>query len=349
MSITLMLVASFALSSTPLDVKAAESNPPELGAVSFGSDLPAALLQSKSSGKPLFLLFDEIPGCATCKGFGAGPLSHPLLVDAIETEFVPVAIHNNKGGADAEALKRFGEPAWNNPVVRFVDASGRDVIAREDGVWSTDGIAQRMASALRAAKREVPAWLSLAVQETEPSSVERVTFAMHCYWVGQAALGGLDGVVGVKPGSIEGHEVVEVSYRPSRLALADLVKKSDALDCAVKVFAASEADAKIARSVVGDRAKVASEMSKAPASEYLYHLQHSNLRFLPLTELQATRVNSDLGLGRAPSRWLTPTQTALLVRVDAKLRAKPDALAGVMRPALTAKLADYSRELSARL
>src|SRR5262245_52917392 len=119
-------------------------SPPELGRVHFGRNVDAALAQAASAKKPVFLLFQEIPGCATCKSFGAGPLTHPLLVESIETLFVPVVVHNNKGGEDAQALERFHEPAWNNPVVRWLDGAGRDLIPREDGVWSADEIAARM-------------------------------------------------------------------------------------------------------------------------------------------------------------------------------------------------------------
>ena len=80
-------------------------------------------------------------------------LSHPLLVEAIENEFVPVAVHNNKSGRDAEILKRYQVPAWNFPGVRFVDARGKDLIARRDRVWSMPGIAARMRSRTREGQR----------------------------------------------------------------------------------------------------------------------------------------------------------------------------------------------------
>ena len=43
--------------------------------------------------------------------FGRDVLSNAQLVEAIETEFTPLLIHNNKPGKDAEVLRRFGEPA----------------------------------------------------------------------------------------------------------------------------------------------------------------------------------------------------------------------------------------------
>ena len=52
----------------------------------WGRDLDAALASSAKSGKPVFALFQEIPGCAGCKQFGRDVLSNPLLVEAIQGE-----------------------------------------------------------------------------------------------------------------------------------------------------------------------------------------------------------------------------------------------------------------------
>ena len=48
---------------------------------------------------------------------------------------MPVAIRNNtKGDREAAIRERFDEPAWNNPVIRFLDRSGRDILPRKDRV-----------------------------------------------------------------------------------------------------------------------------------------------------------------------------------------------------------------------
>lgn len=74
--------------------------------------------------------------------------------------------------------ERFDEPAWNNPVVRFLGAGAKDVIPREDGVWKTDALLARMVAALRAAERDVPTWLATVAAETASGEVERAVFAM---------------------------------------------------------------------------------------------------------------------------------------------------------------------------
>ena len=83
-------------------------------------------------------------------------LSNPQLVRLIESEFVPLLVHNNRPGRDAELLKRFKEPAWNYQVVRFLDSEGEDIIPRKDRVWTRQALAARMAAALRASGRPVP-------------------------------------------------------------------------------------------------------------------------------------------------------------------------------------------------
>jgi len=63
----------------------AASNPDqaeELGAVHWLRDIDVAVAQSKEKNKPILILFQEVPGCSTCRNYGKGALSHPLLVEA---------------------------------------------------------------------------------------------------------------------------------------------------------------------------------------------------------------------------------------------------------------------------
>ncbi len=87
-------------------------------------------------------------------------LTNPQLVKAIEEEFIPMLVYNNRGGGmDRELLERYSEPAWNFQVIRFLDAEGEDIIPRKDRVWTTSGVARRMVKTLRVVKRPVPDYL----------------------------------------------------------------------------------------------------------------------------------------------------------------------------------------------
>ena len=83
-------------------------------------------------------------------------LSDSALVAIIEREFIAVLVRNNVGGEEAQILKEYDVPAWNYRVVRFVDASGKDLIPRKDPVWESHALSMRMRDALIATGREVP-------------------------------------------------------------------------------------------------------------------------------------------------------------------------------------------------
>ena len=327
-----------------------EERPRELGRVQFERDLGAGLERAEAMERPAFVLFQEIPGCATCVAFGKGPLSHPLMVEAIEDLFVPIAVYNNRGGADGRALQRFGEPSWNNPVVRFLDAEGDDWIPRRDGVWSTRGIAQRMRAALVAANREVPVWFETFVQETGQEPTARAHFAMPCYWSGEARLGSLEGVVNTKAGWLDGREVVTLTYRPSEVSLQDLIQRARGLSCAARVWVDEESDLGRLDEPTRRQVHVADRIPRpASSSDQLYYLGRSPLRWLPLTSLQRRRVNSALGLGSDPAAWLSPRQRDLARRIEAKLAVSPEALRALDVPDDPNALAEYARTLDRTL
>jgi hypothetical protein len=131
-------------------------NAVEVGAVAWGRDFDAAQAQAKASGKPILVLFQEVPGCKGCQRFGREVMSDPRMVKAIQENFVPLLICNNRPGKDAEVLQRFGETAWNYQVVRFLNADGADLIPREEQVWTVPALTARMARALEKAGRTVP-------------------------------------------------------------------------------------------------------------------------------------------------------------------------------------------------
>jgi len=237
-------------------------------------------------------------------------LSHPILAEAIETEFVPLMVVNNQPGRDAELLKRFREPAWNYQVVRFLDQSGTDLIPRKDRVWTPQGTAARMVEALEKAKRPVPKYLQSIVV---PSGADLgdAAFAIHCFWTGELKLGAIDGVVRTEAGWLDGHEVTRVWYDRSELKFADLLKAAQKVDCARKVFSASADErahaVKTGRLSVGEL----TGYRAAKASDQKRQIQGTPYAAISMTAMQATKVNA---LARrdhqAAQLWLSPTQRA---------------------------------------
>lgn len=284
------------------------AQPEEAGKVRWMRDLDAALEAGGKSGKPVFALFQEIPGCAGCRQFGCEVLSHPLIVAGIESEFAPLLIHNNKPGKDAEVLKRFGEPAWNYQVVRFIDARGADLIPRKDRVWETGPLAERMIDALQKAKRPVPAWLGLLASEHSPR-LQQAALAMGCFWTGEMQLGQLDGVITTEAGFIGGREVTLVKYDPAVLSLPQLANAAGKVRCADVLYV--PAGALAGTRAGGLKAEALTGYKPAPASDQKKQLPGTAAAKLNLGGAQATKVNA--WIRTEPAKvlpFLTPEQRA---------------------------------------
>lgn len=298
---TLMLLSLAAgailLSSTPSTnqpITASTNNlpPEELGKVNWLRDLAAGKAEAEKSGKPILILFQEVPGCSNCTRFGNSTLSNPLIVEAIETYFVPVCVYNNKGGADAEALKKFNEPAWNNPVVRIVRADYKDVVLRMPDFSSSYALVNGMRRALDLTGAIVPRYLELLEEElgARESGLETATFSMYCFWSGEGTFGEIPGVVETEPGFQDGREVVKVQFNPAIVSKAELEKKTQPkgiASCSKNEGFRSDREPK-------------------------YYLAQTDYKFVPMSTLQACRANSLAGKNQSPDELLSPRQLALL-------------------------------------
>lgn len=292
--------------------------PDELGTVEWIRDFEIGLARSEKESKPVFLLFQEVPGCATCRNYGHNVLSHPLIAEAIETLFVPVAIFNNKGGADAKVLKLYGEPSWNNPVVRIVGSNGKDIVKRIGGNYSKLAVVAAMQQALSKNNLPIPKYLDLLHEElmAEKSGTETATFSMYCFWTGEQKLGDLDGVVETQPGFMNNREVVEVEYDSSKISFETLLKKANKSGCASHVFADDDKQLKASKSIVG-KSGVSEKGDFRLDREPKYYLSKTVYQYVPMTQLQAARANSLIGNGGLPNEVLSPRQIALVKTIRA--------------------------------
>jgi len=283
------------------------SQPIETGIVSWGRDVNEALLSAASTTKPVFALFQEVPGCSGCKQFGADVLSNPIIVDAIHEAFVPLLIHNNTPGPDADALADFGEPAWNYQVVRFLDASGNDLLPRQDRVWETGPLAARMVRALDLAGKSVPQYLRILEQE-HSDRLRTVHFSQACFWVGEAQLGAIEGVVTTQAAFMAGHEITTVAFDPNVIAIDQLADEARRRGVASMVFADADHHAALAASGMRVQAVDTGSHRIAPARDQKRQLRG---RKVPtgLTNGQLTKLNALLHVSTDAARsYLAPSQ-----------------------------------------
>ena len=294
-AILLMTTNSYAQEKTNSDSQAKE-----LGKVSWYRDYDDAVALSLEQKKPILILFQEVPGCATCRNYGKDVLSHPLMVEAIENLFIPLAIYNNKGGKDKKTLEKFNEPSWNNPVVRIVNSLGSDIVKRVGSDYTALGLHSAMTYALTSRNKIVPEYLSLLGDEltaVDNNSVKEKYFKMYCFWTGEKQLGSRNGVLNTEAGFMSGHEVVKVKYDENEITNDQLSK-----------FAG-----------LHEFTPISKDHSYRPASnDEDYFLQHTDYKYLPLTPLQRTKINSAIGNRKSAEKYLSPKQLKRLKELKSK-------------------------------
>lgn len=291
----LKLLGAFIICSTMQQGYAQEKTSPknqdeELGKVSWYRNYHEALSASKKQKKPVLLLFQEVPGCSTCRNYGHNVLSNPLLVEAIESEFIPLAIHNNKGGEDKKILDLYNEPSWNNPVVRIVDQYGKDLTDRISGNYSAIALYKAMVQVMKIENKAIPKYMELLGEELAASNnrnIKEKTFKMYCFWSGEKHLGSADGVLTTQAGFMSGHEVVRVTYDSKKISEADLSTFAKRADISP---------------ITSDRSYRSSKKDED------YYLQHTPFKYLPLSPLQRTKINSAIGHKMDPEQYLSPKQ-----------------------------------------
>lgn len=294
----------------------APSQQEELGLVHWLRSYDEAIQKGKQTGKPIFILFQEVPGCSTCKNYGNNLLTHPHIVEALESHFVPLAIFNNKGGSDAAILRKFGEPSWNNPVARIIDPnSEKDIVKRLNGRYDMESLISTISNGLLESNQLIPDYLTYLQEEYQSSDPRETHLSMYCFWSGEKNLGKLDGVLATKAGFMNGAEVVKVKYDANRLKEKELISFAASKQCADGVFSDDQREIQAAKKL---KVRTKSEGKFRADRQPKYYMYNSDYRYVPMTSLQALKVNSDLSNKTSPDRHLSPRQLEILELVRQK-------------------------------
>ena len=263
----------------------------ELGEMAWLRDFEQAQAEARARSKPILLLFQEVPGCSTCVNFGQDVLSHPLMVDMIEDHFVPLAIFNNHPGPDATILRRFGEAAWNNPVIHFIAADGAPIVPRLANRYDPLGLHSKIAQVLASRDDPIPAYFNLLGRGllVETGLAEAATYTTPCFWSGETSLAQHSAVISTDAGWVHGEEVVRVLFDPREGGRA-------ALDGHAHEEGFRPIDG---RSFALDR-------------EPQFYLRKSAMRFLPLSPAQRSAINLALPYRRDAKELLSHRQRTWL-------------------------------------
>jgi hypothetical protein len=185
-----------------------------------------------------------------------------------------------------------------------MNADRREYVPRHAGDYTVKGLLGSMRAALKSAGRDVPKWLAVSLP---PTRTETATFGMYCFWSGEVAIGGLDGVISTQAGFLDGHEVVEATFDPTVISFEALYTKAKAAGQADHVFARSEAQAK---AVAGARRTDAP--IRRSKKDDKYQIRRHPLNRLALSAAQRTKINAAVGRGQDPTGYLSPRQRAAL-------------------------------------
>ncbi|MBE0579948.1 VPGUxxT family thioredoxin-like (seleno)protein, type 2 [Devosia sp.] len=292
----------------------------ELGDVAWLRDHDLALASAAEQGKPVLLLFQEVPGCSTCVRFGQDVLTHPLMVEMIADRFVPVAIFNNHPGSDAEILRRYDEPSWNNPVVRFLGRDGAELLPKLNDRYDALGLHTKIIAVLEMLGEDVPQYFRLLGRDllVENGLSESVTYTTPCFWSGETSLAAHPAVITTDAGWVDGEEVVRVHFDPREVCRGDL-----------DAFAQVEGFSPIKSSGF--------EVDREPQ----FYLRKSAVRHLPLTPAQRTRINLAVPYKQPLSDILSPQQSTWFADLRLPQSSEDDAYRLDIRrtwPALVAQL-----------
>jgi hypothetical protein len=263
----------------------------ELGEVAWLRDHDQGLALANKQGKPVLLLFQEVPGCSTCVRFGQDVLTHPLMVELIADRFVPVAIFNNRPGTDVEILRRYGEPSWNNPVVRFLGPDGAESVPRLADRYDALGLHERITAVLETLGDDVPSYFRLLGRDllVAHGLSKCVTYATPCFWSGETSLAQHPAVITTDAGWSDGEEVVQVHYDPREVSRSDLDAYAEAEE-----FSPIESGR--------------FELDREPQ----FYLRKSLARYLPSTPAQRTQINLAVPYRASFEDLLSPQQSAWL-------------------------------------
>lgn len=128
-------------------------------------------------------------------------------------------------------------------------------------------------------------------------------------------MGAIDGVIATKPGWLAKLEVVEVTFDPRVVTFESLLAKAQHAKCTAQVFTRTDAQQALAAKAVGASAKRSDDAVRIDDDKY--YLSRTPYRHIPMTPMQAARVNVALDRKQDPTPLLSPRQVAMVALVKA--------------------------------
>ena len=209
---------------TDVSVNKTQNEYAELGRINWFRDYQSAMQESVRTNKPVLLLFQEVPGCKTCINFGQNVLRHPLMAELIEDKFVPLVIFNNHPGDDNHILRKFKEPAWNNPVIYFLDKSRNSIIPKLENNYYPLSMYYKLKELLLKTGNTVPAYFQLLEGDIkiDYGYAHKLYYETPCFWSGETTMAQHPAVISTEAGWVGYKEVVEIYFDTEVASIREL-------------------------------------------------------------------------------------------------------------------------------
>ena len=297
--------------------------PDELAGIAYQyTSMEEAKCQAIRNEKPILCFEIEIPGDRTA---GRDIFSHPLVIEAAESLFVTVR-QNPK--INAEALKA------PSTTVRVLDEFGVDVVVSLSGdLLSISSMVSLMISGLKALRKTIPTYLLLLEDEengrikflangTKQRIDRQVVFGMIDSQTGEVEFGDLDGVLATRTGYIARQRVLQITYDSTKLSYCNLTQFALQRQIADIIYYRSNDERIAARvevqRVVGKSVVMVIQYTGTiqPDVDPKHALRQTMLKYVPLTDLQATKANRLVALGvfNEATHLLSPRQGVILMK-----------------------------------
>eukprot|EP00545_Synedropsis_sp_CCMP1620_P009278 CAMPEP_0119013026 /NCGR_PEP_ID=MMETSP1176-20130426/7755_1 /TAXON_ID=265551 /ORGANISM="Synedropsis recta cf, Strain CCMP1620" /LENGTH=394 /DNA_ID=CAMNT_0006966075 /DNA_START=97 /DNA_END=1281 /DNA_ORIENTATION=+ len=311
-----------AISELPL-FSLVEQQPPqyqeELGAITYQySCLEEAQCEASRTGRPILCFEIQLPGDQDA---GREIFSHPLVVEAAETLFVTVRT----------TPKAIAPSARDWTRVRVLDNSGIDVVVGiSSNLLSLASMVSLMISGLNALRQPIPTYMLLLEDEetgrvryTSSGCAQRTdrqaVFGMADSQIGEVEFGDLEGILSTRAGYIGHQQVVQVTYDSVKLCYCNLTRFALQRKIADIIYYLTN-DEKIGARMETQRVEAKSDLIKHTCTiqtdvDPKHSLRQTMLRYVPMTDLQATKANRLVAMGvfNEAMHLLSPRQGEILM------------------------------------
>ncbi|KAL7575779.1 hypothetical protein ACA910_003108 [Epithemia clementina (nom. ined.)] len=318
----------------------------ELGYMQFdcqtvGEAQPLAL----ASGKPMLAIETRLPGDSDA---GKNVFSHPLVVEACQSLFIPVvrvvreeedeAQRRRSMGTGAAFVQRAPSGKSCRTKAAFLDPRSGAILAEPlyGDRLTLPYMVATMVDVLQNWKScpAVPKFLSLLCEE-ETGKVDMSVnsqngiktkdysafFATDDNALCEVEFAGLDGVFATRAVFIVGRRGVEISYDSRKIAFCSLVRHALKQDLASVVYYQTNDEKRAAEVEIAriEQSSVTLDMFEGglqPDYDPKRALRKTPLRFVPMLDIQATRANRLVHMGRFDEAMhlLSPQQGAILMQ-----------------------------------